>query len=707
MPQREGISPKAPVQQELTPDQQQTVYLIEKRVKAFNEWRRSRMIQIKANIAYLCGKQNIMVKAGTIAPAPKEYETEVICNLILPAVVNDIATAGKVPASYDVVPAGTDRDDKATAMACQKILPYLKRINGDNLARDSVILWYDIDGVGWRKVYWDQFDSVQGINPPADHPAHNPNLEEGAPIYQGEVRVEAVPNTEVIFDHRARDLSNLEWVIHAKTITVGKARELFGEQFVTGIDEDAFIDGAERSEFEVAVMGDFDNLANAVAPNLPKDNKTAEYIDDDRLIPYYEYWQRPTRNMPTGMYAVYCGGKLAQEQPYPVDQYPHKQLPLIPTSPIPLTGIQPGSVSRISQARPLQREYNKLRSLILDNLDAMGNSVLMASRDSEIEYRRMSNMAGNIIEYSGPFKPTRESGQAPPGQIFAYMTEVKRGINEIFAFHEPTKGQMPVGGPKSAKGLETLMSADFTQLGPMIEALEASDQKAVYQMLTLAMANYGPRNLNIVGEDHAWTLLEVNPQELKGKINVIVKRGSSTPYNRETESSRAFNIWQSGLLGDPFDPQVRLYTIKQMQLGNVENILQSNAKHISFANNEFLSAEKLLENTPPLTEQLSPDEMMAFMEQHIFLPPPNDFDDHHAHINEHTDFLMSRYWNYVQQGPMYQILLQAMLQHNNMHKQMILQQQQAAQMAQIEAEAFTKGNTMPQLDVKHADRESA
>ena len=66
---------------------------------------------------------------------------------------------------------------------------------------------------------------------------------------------------------------------------------------------------------------------------------------------------------------------------------------------------------------------------------------------------------------------------------------------------------------------------------------------------------------------------------------MIVKRGSSTPYNRETESSRAFNIWQSGLLGDPFDPQVRLYTINQMQLGNVDNILQSNAKHISFANN--------------------------------------------------------------------------------------------------------------------------
>ena len=107
MPERKGKEPELNAKQDLTEDQQQTVSIIEKRVKTFNEWRRSRMIQIKANIAYLCGKQNIIVSGGTIAPAPKEYETEVVCNLILPAVVNDIATAGKVPANYDVVPAGT------------------------------------------------------------------------------------------------------------------------------------------------------------------------------------------------------------------------------------------------------------------------------------------------------------------------------------------------------------------------------------------------------------------------------------------------------------------------------------------------------------------------------------------------------------------------------------------------------------------------
>ena len=706
MPERKGKEPELNAKQDLTEDQQQTVSIIEKRVKTFNEWRRSRMIQIKANIAYLCGKQNIIVSGGTIAPAPKEYETEVVCNLILPAVVNDIATAGKVPANYDVVPAGTDQDDKATALACQKILPYLKRINGENLSRDSVILWYDLDGVGWRKVYWDPFDSVQSMNPPEGHPNHNPEIPEGEGVYQGEVRVECVPNTEVIFDHRARSLDNLEWVIHAKTITVGKVREMFGLEFASSIDENGFVEGGEKNEFEVAVMGEFDSMASALSPNLPNNDSSTDYLDDDRMVPYYEYWQRPTRNMPTGMYAVYCGGKLAQEQPYPVDQYPHKQLPLIPTSPISLKGIQAGSISRISQARSLQREYNKLRSLLLDNLDAMGNSVIMASRDSELEVSRMSNSAANVVFYSGPFKPTREGGVAPPGQIYAYMNEVKRGINEIFAFHEPTKGQMPIGGPKSAKGLETLMSADFTQLGPMIEALEDSDQKVVYQMLTLALANYGPRNINIVGEDHAWTLLEINPQELKGKINVIVKRGSSTPYNRETESSRAFDVWQSGLLGDPMDPQVRLYTIKQMQLGNVENVLQNNAKHISFANNEFLTAEKLLEQMPPVADQMAPEEAMSFVEQYVFLPPANDFDDHHAHINEHTDFIMSRYWKYVQQGPIYQVLLQTMLQHNNLHKQMITQQQQAAQLADIEAESFKKGNTMAQLELKHSDKES-
>ena len=675
--------------------------IIESRRDAFNQHRRSHMLTIRANVAYLCGHQNIQVVNNQIIPLPDIYRTPVVCNLILPAVINDISVGTKVPPVFDVVPAGTDEDDRTTAKACQKILPYLLRINQYTLHRESVILWYDIDGVGWRKTYWDSQASVIGINPPEGTEGFDPNLPAGAPIYQGEVVVEPVPNTELIYDWRQKTLNKLDWIIHAKQVTVGYIRQNYGDEFVDDIDQERIkgkTDGTD--EFEVEIRGDFARLAETIAPPTAKPDES-KLLDDDKTVMRYEYWHKPTASMPTGAYAVLVGDKIAENQPYPIEQYPHSELPITPADPVPLTGITVGSISRISQARPLNREYNELRSSIRDNIDAMGNSVFFAQRGSKLNYKKLSNCAANIIEYDGPGKPTREMGVPIPGSTFAYMAEVKRGIDEIFSFHDPSKGIMPVGGPKSGRGLEVLQMADLSGLGPMTTALEISDQKVVYQMLSLAVANYKERLVSIVGEDCKWTLSKINEAELKGKVNVIVKRNSSLPINKTLEAQKAFEVWSSGLLGDPTDPTVRLHTIKQMELGNIDNILQSNAKQVNFARREFINAEQMTLQMPPIPQEATPDQIEQHFLANIYVPPPNSFDDHAVHISEHTEHLLDNYWKYLStQAPQMQVLLSAMGAHIEMHKQIMSQAQQQQMQAQMLAEAFTKANTPEQILLK-------
>jgi hypothetical protein len=343
---------------------------------------------------------------------------------------------------------------------------------------------------------------------------------------------------------------------------------------------------------------------------------------------------------------------------------------------------------------------------MMENNDVMGNGVFMAPRSANLAFKKITNGAGNWVEFDGPQRPTREGGITPPGQIFLYLQEVKRGIEEIFAFHEPSKGINPKGGPRSAKGLELLQNSDYTQLGPIINALEQSDEKIVYQMLTLAMANYGKKLMSIVGEDENWTLTEVNFDELKGKINVIVKLGSSTPLNKDQEAMKAFQMWQSGIMGDPMDPELRIHMLKQMNLGNIENLLQKNAKHIAFARKEFHMAEA---NTKQMQipDGASREQALAIAEEKIFVPPVNEWDDHLVHVQEHRDFIMDRFWKFRAMGaPQMMILLQGMMEHNRMHMQVIQMSNQQQLMAQTEAEAFAKGNTPEQIVLKKTNFDS-
>jgi hypothetical protein len=686
---------------ELSPEDKAVKEVIESKVSAFQDQRRAALLEIKANIAYLCGFQNIQAANNAIEPLPDGQATPVVANKILPAVINDMAVATHNKPTFDVIPASTTQPDQATAKACQKLIPYLQQVNGQDLGRAACVLWYDLAGVAWRKVYYDPHYAVDGINPGPEHEAHNPEIEPHTPIFRGEVLVEHVPNTELIYDTRAKNLDRLQWIIHAKTITFAEVKQRFGQEFADTVSPTEVADRfGGVSAFETEVLGSFNQLSNALVASQSKDN-TQQIIRDDKVVRYFEFWHVPCVAWPQGAYAVQVGDRIAVNEPYPIQQYRHGELPFVPTAPITLYGIAGRAVSRISQARPLQREYNLLRSMILDNVSTMGNSIFMAPRNAKINFKRLDNQAGNIVEYEGLQRPSREAGVPVPGSIFAYIQEVKQSIDDTFSFPEPSRGVAP-GRVESGKGIQLLQDAANMQLGPIVDGFDKSDERVVRQMLGLAITFYGNRLINFIGGDNAWTLYHLNPDDLNGKFRVIVRTGSSMPTNKALEAEKTFGLWQSGLLGDPMGHDTRQYVLKHMDLGNIDNFLQQAARHVNFAQREFLAAVELLAQMPPLDPALSPEEAMVIIQEFLFVPEPNSFDDHSCHIQEHTDFILENYWEYVSSGDIAkQILMQAMVEHANMHHT-IISESQAQQLAQqIQGEAFTKGNTEQQLAIKH------
>jgi len=704
----------------LTDEQSQNIgKIMVKRMETFNPHRRRIRTEIMANISYLVGEQNIRLVGDAILPLNKERVVESVANVILPAVQKDIAVATGTAPVFDVVPAGSDADDKATAIAGTKILKYLGRRIGGGFKRADAVLWYDIAGIGWRKVYWDPNFSVLGVNPApvnedgSANPSHIAEIPVGEAIMEGEVQVDSVPANHLIYDFRQTDPTKHNWMIQGKRVNANWVVDRFGTEVYSKL-KTQFSTGRQNGEdsFEARIWSRFGNTYfsggntnQTVTPKQPESHQVL--LESDKNIDYYEYWEKPTKTMPTGVFAVMLGTQVVAHSPYPIEQYPHGELPFVPVAPLSIIDAMNGAISRISQARPLQREYNELRSQAKENIDVMGNAIIMAPRQAKLRYKTLDNHAGNIIEYDGPVgKPTREPGIPMNSQVFAYIADTKRAIDGIFAFHEPSQGVAPKG-IESGKALAQLETADIKHLGPIVAAFEEADERVAYQALSLALTNYpNGKMLNVVGTDYEWTIFELDKKQLQGKFNVIVRRGSSLPLDKEKEKAQTFQIWQSGLLGDPNDPELRTWVMEQMHLGNNDMLLQKHSKQKNFAMKEFVSATENLKDIN-IPEGLSSEETAKLIEGYLFIPHINAFDDHMIHIMVHNNYMIDNFWKFRSSGnPLHLELLNRFNMHIIEHQQLVQQAQQAAFVKELEAQMMIKGTTERQLVLKKMNFEA-
>lgn len=690
--------------------------IIQSRIDAFNPQRRMLLLETKANLAYLVGEQNIFYENGEIKPITDPRLINPVANVILPAVQKDIAVSTQNAPKFDVVPSGTDDDDKATAIVCQKIIQHLQRTIGKDLKRSQVMLWYDIAGIGWRKVYWNPSKTVLGPNPePVDengipNPSHDPNVPVGQALTKGEICIDCIPPYQLIYDYRTGDVNDLEWIIHAKKISKQEVFDRFGAEISYKLSG-RFNKNSAENNFETSIIHRFQalDIGGSQSTYTPKMSAMSEMkLDSDKYIDYYEFWQKPCVTNPSGAFAIMIDDQLVWHEPYPVDLYIHGELPFIPSCPMEIGSFLNGAISRISQARPLQREYNRLKAQIAENIDIMGNAIIMSPKKAKIQHRTLDNGAGNIIEYDSVVgKPTREPGVPMNSQVFPYVQEIKQNIESIFAFNEPTRGIAP-RNIESGKGILALQNADLMLMNPIVSALEESDEKLVYQACLIAIKNYEPgRQIHVIGSDYEWTLYQVDPAQMQGKMNVIVKPGSSLPTDKENEANKAFQVWQSGLLGDPNDPAIRTWTLDQMHLGNQENILQKQSKQRNFATKEFQVAINNLKELD-IPEGASAEYMADEIKKRIFVPAINPFDDHLLHIMMHNEFLIDNYWELAATGnPIVLDLLKSLFMHVQQHQQVIDTARAQEMQRQIMAEMMIKGTTPQQLAARKAKPEQS
>jgi hypothetical protein len=663
--------------------------LMEGRIKTFNPFRRARVPEWNINIAYLSGFQYIGIAGGHITEVPRAQLSPFssTVNKIAPAVRNDVALATKNAPKFDIVPETTDEADRATAIAGEEMFSYLRRLNNFDEQRSQIILWYDIASIAWRKQYWDPFFKVVRKNPEEGEEGHNPNLPGGAPIHQGEALSEHTPPNEVIWDWRQRT-DKLPWIIHARPMRFSEVRARYGD-IALQIPESAFLDpNADLNEFEIKIFTTFATQFNTGGTSGKVTPDISDMADEDRQVMIYEFWQVIDDNYPEGVFGVMAGfepGLILQNEPYPIETYPHGEIPFVGYDMLVADKAVSGTASRISQARPLQDELNEIRTSIRENFAVMGGGIVHVPRDAKVNLRRIDNAPGLFLEYDGPFKVTREGGTPISGDAFAYQASVINDINDIFSFPQVAQGKRPQGGPKSGVGIALLQEASTTQHSPIISQMDRKDERAVRQLLSIAFANYQQRTFQIVGKDNQWSLFEYDPSSYNTRYNVHVRTGSSLPISKSIERDLTLGLMQTGLLGNPQDPTVRKRILETIDIGGADKILRDNARDTNFAKLEFITP---VQQYQQLVEQgVDPEQIVT--DELVYLPAINPFDNHEVHVVEHKNDLLDKFFEYLGSGdPVLQMIAQAMQEHWAQHAEILAEQQlqQAIMTGQIKAE---------------------
>jgi hypothetical protein len=263
--------------------------------------------------------------------------------------------------------------------------------------------------------------------------------------------------------------------------------------------------------------------------------------------------------------------------------------------------------------------------------------------------------AGEIIEYVAvPSLPPPQPWTPPniAADLWQAVALLQREFDDVSQVFPAAEGK--TGNATSGFQTNLLQEATDSVHAPDIRTMEMSVEEAMQKLRRLVKENYTvPRLIAVVGANYEAEVLEFSSAQVDEQADVIVEIGSALPTLKAAKQEAVLNIYKSGLLGSPQDPEVQRRTLSLLEMGSVEQVFNA-------ARADEHQAE--LENMQIARGILTED-------------PPRFWENHSVHYNFHILKLKSaetRNWRPEQ--------VRALIAHAILHARFI-NPQSALQMA--------------------------
>lgn len=479
-------------------------------------------------------------------PAPP-WRVRLVVNKVRPMIRRELGKLTKEKPQPFVIPATTDDDDLAAARAAEAIFEHLARTLNLNASCRQAFFWMCLCGTSFMKDWYDPDDrDADGV--------------------QGKICIEPVnPFTLFAPDLQEQNLENQPYVIHV----LSKSAEWVKKAYNIDIAADTDKGGGILEQRFLAAMGLIE---------LPK-----EYVTVN------EVWIKPCAKFKDGALIVWAGGQILnvhQGWPWGYRDFPFTKFDHIPSGQFYADSVIPDII-------PLQKEYNRTRSQIIEAKNRMSKPQLAAPRGS-IDPSKITSEPGLIVFYTPGFSAPVPIALVPiPGYVIEEIHRCQEDMDDISGQRDVTKGQAPPE-VSAASSIGFLQEQADSMISQTITGIEEGVAQIGTHMLThVKMFWNAQRTIRTLGENNTFEVQMFNNSSINGNTDLNIQAGSAMP--RSTAAKQAFitEMMDKGWI----TPQQGLRYLDMAETNRMYEELQVSARQAQRENLRLMAGEELPVNT--------------------------------------------------------------------------------------------------------------
>lgn len=473
----------------------------------------------------------------------------IMVNRIEPIVRTEISKTTSGRPSAQVVPASNDDEDLMAASAAEQV--WQSVYDTHNFQTDilqKAEFWRATTGNAFIKTFWDA--SARQISPMV---VKDPFTGEKRVIQQetstGDVDFQVVsPFHLYVPDLSEEDIEAQPYIFNVYSKSEQWVRSTFGSVLPKDFKPTKI---ASSEIFDAALMDQ---------------RNTANQKPDAVLV--IEMWAKPNgcSHLPNGGLVTIVDNEIVQfaENGIP---YAHKKYPFAHTHTVPTGKFYRRGV--IKNLIPLQREYNRVRSQIIQAKNLMSKPQMMFQEGS-VDPRKISARAGIWIPVRPGFQmPQPVPIQPLPSYVLNEVRQLEADFEDLSGQHAVSRGES--GGVTAATAIAYLQERDDAYLTGVFNSIEAAIEKTAKQALSLFVQYVDePRLVKVVGADGAFDAKMLAGSDIASGLDIRIESGSALPTSKSARQALITDWMKMGFI----TPQDGLRILDMGMLKQYYNLLK-------------------------------------------------------------------------------------------------------------------------------------
>jgi hypothetical protein len=483
----------------------------------------------------------------------------VTVNRIEPIIRTEIAKTTSGHPSATVMPASNDDDDLMAAQAAEQIWQSMyDKANFQTDILQKAEFWRATCGTSFIKTYWDP--SVKEVTPKS---IVNPFTGQAQTVQSvtamGDVKHEVVtPFHLFVPDLQETDLEAQPYIFNVYTKSPQWVKSTFG--------------GVLPKDYQPTKVASSEIMNVAMIDSKGNDTSKPDAV----LV--IEMWAKPNGCpfLPNGGLVTIVDNEIVQlaENGIP---YAHKQYPFAHLHSIPTGKFYRRSV--IKSLIPIQREYNRLRSQIIQAKNLMAKPQMMYVEGS-VDPRKVTAKAGIWIPVRPGFSmPTPVPIQPLPSYVVNEVQQLQSDFEDISGQHQVSRGES--GSVTAATAINYLQERDDAYLTTVFSAMEAAVEKVAKQSLSLFVQYVDqPRIIKVTGDDGSFDAKVLSGADVASGTDIRIESGSALPTSKSARQALITDWMKMGFI----NPQDGLSILDMGMLKRYYNVIKLDENQASREN---------------------------------------------------------------------------------------------------------------------------